>query len=56
MKHSNTNTTALAIEQSNQDFKNAVLIVSVTVNSFILITWMVAQVSSEYAAQLSTLI
>lgn len=53
-----TNTTHIeqAVVHSNEDFKNAVIIVSITINVFILVTWIATQVSEEYAAQLASLI
>lgn len=53
-----TNTTHIeqAVVQSNEDFKNALIIVSITINVFILVTWIATQVSEEYAAQLASLI
>ncbi|MBP7760894.1 hypothetical protein KA093_03820 [Candidatus Saccharibacteria bacterium] len=48
-----TNTTGA---QANQDFKNAILIVSLLVNAFVLTTWMVASLSASYAAQLAQLV
>lgn len=47
---------AAAVLQTNEDFKTALIVVSVAVNLFVLTTWLVAQLSSEYASQLSTLI
>jgi hypothetical protein len=47
---------AVATAQTNQDFKNALLIVSVVANLFVLTAWMVAQLSAEYAGQLANLI
>ncbi len=51
-----TNTTAVTLAQTNEDFKTSLIIVSVGANLFVLTTWMVAQLSSDYAAQLATLI
>ncbi len=51
-----TNTPAVTLVQTNEDFKMSLIIVSVGVNLFVLTTWMVAQLSSDYAAQLATLI
>lgn len=42
--------------QLNQDFKNALLIVSLLVNLFVFTTWLVARLSPEHAAQLSQLV
>jgi hypothetical protein len=58
-KKTNTHTesaTANAIVQTNEDFKMSLIIVSVAVNVFVLTTWLVAQVSADHAAQLTTLI
>lgn len=56
METINTNTSEIAITQSNDDFKHAVLIVSVAVNAFVLTAWLLAQFSAEYASQLVSLI
>ena len=52
----NTNTANITLAQTNEDFKMSLIIVSVGVNLFVLTSWMVAQLSTEYAAQLATLI
>ena len=44
------------MDTTQSDFKNAMLIVSLLVNLFVLTTWLVAKASSEYAAQLVTLL
>ena len=56
----NTNTTTLAeaqvlpaVDQTTQDFKNALLIVSLVVNAFILIAWITLQVTAVYDAQVA---
>ncbi len=60
--NNNTNTqvtqahSAAVIAKTNEDFKHAVLVVSIVANVFVLTAWLVAQASSEYAAQLSSLI
>lgn len=41
---------------SNEDFKTAVLVVSVVANAFVFTAWLVAQTSSDYAAQLASVI
>jgi len=56
MKNETNITQLTAHLQTYQDFKNAVIVVSVALNVFVLVTWMVASLSSEYAAQLATLI
>lgn len=40
--------------QTNADFKTALFVISVTINLFVFITWLVAQVSDEYAKQLAS--
>ena len=42
-----------ADDQLNQDFKNAVLIVSLLVNAFVLIGWVTLQVTTYYDAQVA---
>ena len=56
-----TNTTnqtvsANAVLQTNEDFKMSLIIVSVAVNVVVLTAWLVAQVSADHAAQLTSLI
>lgn len=41
------------VNQADQDAKNALLIVSLLVNAFILIGWVTLQVTSVYDAQLA---
>ena len=41
------------VSQTDQDAKNALLIVSLLVNAFILIGWITLQVTSVYDAQLA---
>jgi hypothetical protein len=48
--------TTPAFRQTNQDFKNALLVVSLVINLFVLTTWMVASLSPSHAAQLSQLV
>lgn len=55
-----TNTPALAeeqvlpvVDQTTADFKNALLIVSLLVNAFILIAWVTLQVTTMYDAQVA---
>lgn len=48
--------TANAITQTNEDFKMSLIIVSVAVNVVVLTAWLVAQVSADHAAQLTSLI
>ena len=40
------------VHQLNEDVRNAVLVVSVLVNVFVLIAWLVVQVTSRYDAAL----
>jgi hypothetical protein len=40
------------VKQLNQDVRNSILVVSVLVNLFVLIGWLVIQVSSRYDAAL----
>ena len=42
----------MVARQLNQDVRNSVLVVSVLVNAFVLISWLVIQVSSRYDAAL----
>lgn len=44
------------IPQTHDDFKTAVVIVSVVANVFVLTAWLVAQTSAEYASQLASII
>jgi hypothetical protein len=44
-----------AVFQTSADLKNALLVISVTLNMFVFIAWLVAQVSDEYAKQLASL-
>lgn len=46
--------TIRAHELVGYDLKNAILIVSVVVNLFFLITWLALQVTSSYDAQLAS--
>lgn len=39
--------------QTDTDFKNAVLIVSLTVNAFVLIAWVTLKVTSEFDYQIA---
>ena len=41
-------------DQINSDFKNAVLVVSLTVNAFVLVAWVVLNVTSAYDYQVAT--
>ena len=43
----------LVVDQTNQDLKNALLIVSLVVNAFILIAWITLQVTTLYDAQVA---
>lgn len=40
------NSTAASIEQTNKDFKNSLLIVSVGINVFIFTAWLAVQVTA----------
>ena len=42
--------------QTNNDFKNAVLIVSLLINLFVFTTWLVAKASPTLASQLGQLL
>ena len=44
---------ALAIKQTNEDAKNALLIVSLTINAFVLIGWITLQVTNAYDYQVA---
>lgn len=43
-----------AIEQTNQDFKNSLLIVSIGINVFIFTAWLALQVTNVYDSQVAT--
>jgi hypothetical protein len=43
-----------SFNQTEQDAKNAILIVSLLVNAFVLIGWVTLQVTSMYDAQIAT--
>lgn len=50
-----SDTMALSAEQvTMNDFKNSLLIVSVGINLFVLITWLVMQVTDRYNAAMIT--
>ena len=49
-KHS----TAAAIEQTNKDFKNSLLIVSIGINVFIFTAWLALQVTAAYDGQVAS--
>ena len=44
---------ALVVDQTTQDFKNAVLVVSLVVNAFILIAWITLQATTMYDGQVA---
>lgn len=46
-------TPVLAINQTNQDFMISLLIVSLTINAFVLIGWIALQVTSVYDAEVA---
>lgn len=46
--------TALNVQQLNKDMMVSVLIVSLTVNAFVLIGWITLQVTSVYDAQVAS--
>lgn len=48
------NSTAASIEQTNKDFKNALLIVSISINIFIFTAWLTLHVASVYGTQLAS--
>lgn len=50
------NSTAAAIEQTNQDFKNSLLIVSISINVFVFTLWLALQVTAAYDSQVATVL
>lgn len=46
----------VVIERTNEDFKNAVLIVSLLVNVVVLITWIVLRITTLYDNQIAYLL
>lgn len=50
------NSTAAAIEQTNKDFKNSLLIVSVSINVFIFTAWLALQVTAAYDSQIASVL
>ncbi|MNH32486.1 hypothetical protein D3C87_1577300 [compost metagenome] len=50
------NSTAAAIEQTNRDFKNSLLIVSVGINVFIFTAWLALQVTAAYDSQVASVL
>ena len=56
MEQTSTYHSDTVLKQSNDDFKHAVLTFSLGANLFILIAWLLAQLSTEYALQLASLI
>lgn len=42
-----------AVAQTNQDFRNAVLVVSIAVNLFILTAWVALQVTTAFDAEVA---
>lgn len=49
-------TAVAAIDQTDQDFKNALLIVSLAVNSIVLIAWVALKVTSQFDYQVASLL
>lgn len=47
------NAAVVATNQTNEDAKNALLIVSLTINAFVLIGWITLQVTSVYDYQVA---
>ena len=45
-----------SVPYTREDFKNSLLIVSVVVNLFFLITWLTTQVSADYALAIAKII
>lgn len=54
-KTNKTHTTEVTatIDQTNQDFMLSLLIVSLTINAFVLIGWIALQVTSVYDAEVA---
>lgn len=50
------NSTAAAIEQTNKDFKNSLLIVSISINVFIFTVWLALQVTAAYDSQVASVL
>lgn len=50
------NSTAASIEQTNKDFKNSLLIVSVGINVFIFTAWLALQVTTSYDSQVASVL
>jgi hypothetical protein len=50
------NSTAAAIEQTNKDFKNSLLIVSISINIFIFTAWLALQVTAAYDSQVASVL
>lgn len=45
-----------SVPYTQEDFKNSLLIVSVVINLFFLITWLTTQVNAEYAVAIAKII
>jgi hypothetical protein len=54
--HLSKNSTAAAIEQTNKDFKNSLLIVSISINVFIFTAWLALQVTAAYDTQVASVL
>ena len=52
----NSINTEAALEQTNKDFKNAVLIVSVGINLFLFTAWLALQVTAHYDTQVAVVL
>ena len=50
------NSTAAALEQTNKDFKNSLLIVSISINIFIFTAWLALQVTAAYDSQVASVL
>lgn len=50
------NSTAAAVEQTNKDFKNSLLIVSIGINVFIFTAWLALQVTGVYDSQVASVL
>lgn len=50
------NSTTAAIEQTNRDFKNSLLIVSVGINVFIFTAWLALRVTTVYDGQVASIL
>ena len=44
---------AMAVAQTGQDVRNAILVVSIVLNLFVFIAWLAMQVTTRYDAQIA---